>query len=71
MSAYQTLEDVVRAEPGRWTVLVEVEPDGGCVVTMHPVGQKHRAIRRALIADVLVDPAAAARARAENQRGES
>lgn len=71
MSTYQTIEDVVRAEPGRWTLLVDVEPDGGCVVTMHPTGQADRAIRRALIADVLVDPAAAARARAENQRSES
>jgi hypothetical protein len=71
MNSYQTVEDVVRAEPGRWTLLVDVDPAGECMVTMHPAGQKDRAIRRALIADVLVDPAAAAAARAENLRSES
>lgn len=68
MSAYQTIEDVVRAHPGRWTLLVEVDGDGLCVVTMHPTGQARDAIRRVLLADVLVDPEAAREALAETER---
>lgn len=55
--AHVTLEQALRAAPGRWTINASADEQGRIVVDLHPVGHAARKVTRLVLGDVLVDPA--------------
>lgn len=55
--AHVTLEQALRAAPGRWTINASIDEQGRIVVELHPAGRAARKVTRLVLGDVLVDPA--------------